>query len=132
MYGRIATETPDGDWRSFKHTIATGETFVVGTLYLINDTWGMAYDYDFADAETITDDEVVLIYNCEKIWVDKGTDSGDTFNPGDKVYVHHTTKLVSDTNSANHTCIGICVHPAVASDTKVLIDLKGDSMTDQA
>jgi predicted RecA/RadA family phage recombinase len=134
-YNRFRTATPMADWRSFRVPFCTStETVVVGTLYLVNDTWCMAFSGDYADGETIeTDehDEWVGIYNCEKLLVDKSTETGSAFLVGEKVYVDPATKLVHNANASGYVCIGICTEPADDDDERVEIDLKGDSMTDQ-
>lgn len=135
-YNRFRTTTPQADWRSFRVPFSSDlQVIVVGQLYLVQDTWAMAFAGNFANGETIdTDeqDEWVGIYNCEKLLVDKSTETGSAFLVGDKVYVDHVNKTVHNTNAGGRTCIGTCTEAAADSDTVVEIDLKGDSMTDQA
>jgi len=135
-FNRWRTATPMADWRTFRVPFSSDNQLVyVGTLYLVQETWCMAFSGNFADAELIdTDiqDEWVGLYNCEKLLVDKSTETGSAFLVGDFVYVDHVTKLVHNTNAAGRTCIGICTEPAADDDVTVEIDLKGDSMTDQA
>lgn len=138
-YNRLRTCTPEGDWRSFRSTVPSGATKVIGTMYLIQDTWAMAFasEDNSQGAEPVgtsiaAGKEVVFIYNAEKIMVAKADGTGLVILVGDKVYLDHTTKELYVTNAAGRTCIGICTEDAIYSDTFVEIDLKGDSMTDQA
>lgn len=133
-FNRWRTATPMADWRTFRVPFSSDNDAVyVGTLYLVQETWCMAFSGNFADTVLIAgQDEWVGLYNCEKVLVDKGTDTGSAFLVGDFVYVDHVTKLVHTTNAAGRTCIGTCTEPAADCDSRVEIDLKGDSMTDQA
>ena len=134
----LRTIAPPGDWRSFPFAIPSGgDAKVIGTLYLINDTWAWCFsseDNHLGDETNgsiiAAGKEVIFIYNAEKVELLKET--GAAIAVGEKVYVHHVTKALSATNSANHTCIGTCVVNAAAAAALVIIDLKGDSMTDQA
>ena len=136
---RFRTCTPEGDWRSFKYTIPSGVTKIIGTYYIINNTWGMvlASEDNFEGNEPV--DTVIaagkvisFIYNCEKILGPKSTDTGSAITVGEFVYIDTTTKIIYGTNAAGRTCIGTCVENAADADAWVEFDLKGDSMTDQA
>jgi predicted RecA/RadA family phage recombinase len=138
MAGELRTCAPEGSWSSFPYTVPSGATKVIGTLYLINDTWAVCFASednhlgDETDGDSIAaGKEVSMIYKAEKITVDKAT--GAAIAVGEKVYVAPTTKEVSATKDATYTtCIGIAVEPATSAATEVIIELNGDSMTDQA
>jgi len=130
-----------GDWRSFKFTHAiSGLTMTESYIYKVEDTVGvLLLDIQYGSqgeklAKTITeDDEGVLIYHAEKIQVRKRTRTGDSFLPGDKVYWSGIQgAAVQPVYQSGYYWIGICVSAAGASDTTVIIDLKGDkaSLTD--
>lgn len=131
----LRTAAPMGDWRSFRFTHAvSGLTMTEGLLYLIQETVGvllLGIQYGTQGeklAKTIVeDDEGVLIYHAEKIMVYKRTGTGYSFLPGDKVYWTGTQgDPVTPTYQSTYYWIGICVWPASESDTRVMIDLKGD------
>ena len=137
----LRTERPSGDIRTFKFTHAiSGLTMTEGILYKIEDTVGvLLLDIQYGsqgekEAKTIEeDDEGVLIYHCEKIMVYKLVRTGDSFLPGDKVYWSgQQGASVTPVYQSGFYWIGICVRAAAASDTRVMIDLKGDkiSLTD--
>lgn len=121
--------------RTFKFTHAiSGLTMTEGQLYKVEDTVGMLildiqYDSSGAkQAKTITiGDDGVLIYNAEKIEVDKRTRTGDSFLPGDKVYWSGVQGAsVQPVYQSGFYEIGRAVKAASASATTVIIDLKGD------
>ena len=134
----VRTETPDGDIRSFRYTNGSGVSKLVGTLYLIHDTWAIAFASDLNHlgnegfgATMGPGRQVTMLYNVEKVMVAKAAGSGTAIAVGEKVYVDHVVKDVYNTNAGDRTCIGICTEAAAAAATQVEIDLKGDSMTDQ-
>ena len=136
---RFRTCTPEGDWRSFRTTVPSGVTKVIGTYYLINDTWAMCFasEDNFEGGEPVgtgiaAGKEVSMIYNAEKIMGPKSQDTGSAFLTGEFVYIDTTTKIIYNSNNAQRTCIGTCTEAASDSDDFVEFDLKGDSMTDQA
>lgn len=121
--------------RTFKFTHAiSGLTMTEGQIYKVEDTIGvLILDIQYGTqgeklAKTITeDDEGVLIYHAEKIQVSKRARTGDTFLPGDKVYWSGVQgAAVQPVYQSGFYWIGICVWPAAATDTTVIIDLKGD------
>lgn len=135
----VRTCTPEGDIRTFEFTIPSGATKIIGTLYLINDTWAVVFasEDNHLGGEGVGDSiaagkKVAMMYNCEKIMVAKAAGTGTAIVVGEKVYVDHAVKDVYNTNAGDRTCIGICVWAAADAATEVMIDLKGDSMTDQA
>jgi hypothetical protein len=138
-YDRFRTATPMADWRSFVAPIISDDVdIIIGTLYLVQNTWGMAFNAGPVGAYSVGDtidtdvyDEYVLVYNAEKILVLKDTATGSGFEVGQKVYVNHVNSNVYNSNAVGRTCIGICTEAAADDDTTVEIDLKGDSMTDQ-
>lgn len=121
--------------RTFKFTHAiSGLTMTEGQLYKVEDTIGMLIlDIQYTSAgckaaKTITEgDDGVLIYNAEKIEVDKRTRTGDAFLPGYNVYWsgQQGAAVQPDYQSGFYE-IGKCVKAAGASDSTVIIDLKGD------
>ena len=138
-YNRFRTCTPEADWRSFRTEVPSGSTYEIGQLQLVNDTWGQVLSSqdnsqgnEPVGTSIVAGKAVAFVYNAEKILVEKADGTGLVINEGDKVYVDHTTREVYNTNAANRTCIGICTEPATWDDDLVEIDLKGDSMTDQA
>ena len=135
----MRTCTPEGDYRSFEYTIESGVTKIIGTLYIINDTWAITFasEDNHLGGESVgsiivAGKKVTMIYNCEKIMVAKAAGSGTAISVGEKVYVDHAVKDVYNTNAVDRTCIGICVRCVGDDAEEVMIDLKGDSMTDQA
>ena len=129
----LRTATPDGDWRSFKFTHAILPDFAMaeGSLYQIQDTVGvLILDIQYSTAgckedKTINaDEEGVLIYHAENIRVDKITCA---FLPGDVVYWTGVQgSPVTNVYSSGAIWIGICVWAAVAGDSTVIIDMKGE------
>jgi len=144
---RLRTATPMGDWRTFKFINATGNTLTELDLCYIQETSGvliLPIRYDSAGckvAKTITtydaDDDAedytgVLVYHAEKIVVKKIAGTGLAFLPGDNVYWSGVDSSgVTPTYDAQtyKYWIGICVEAAGATDTTVMIDLKGDKTT---
>jgi len=137
-FNKLRTCTPEADWRTFKFTVPSGVTKVIGTLYLINDTWAMV----FASEDNLQGGEpvgtsiaagkvVLAVYNAEKILVPKLSATGSAIEVGEKVYVSAAGNVSSTKDGTYDTCIGICTESALFDDTAVEIDLKGDSMTDQ-
>lgn len=131
----LRTAAPMGDWRSFKFTHAiSGLTMTEGELYMVQHTVGvllLGIQYGTQgekEAKTITeDDEGVLIYHAEKIMVDKFVRTGSAFLPGDKIYWSGVQgDPVHPWHRSADWWIGICVWPASDTDTRVMIDLKGD------
>ena len=134
----IRTATPDGDIRTFKFTHALGAlTLTEGSIYQIEDSVGpLLLDIQYTsagckDAKTIVSgDEGVLVYHCEKIRVDK---IACIFNPGQKIFWSGVQgSPVTNVSASGYLWIGICVWPAAASDSTVIIDLKGDKGTHPA
>lgn len=120
--------------RSFKRTITSSDgAMTIGTLYKINDTWGIAFasEDNSAGAEGVGDSvavgkEITIIYKAEKCIVAKESDSANSIAVGDHVYVHTTNKNVNKTDSgANHEWVGTCTKAAAATDTTVEIELNG-------
>ena len=129
MPDALRTATPMGDWRSFKFTVEE-KSGMYGIkdalhedesyLYLVEDTVGAVLESaDFGD-------EAILIYHAEKIMVPKDTESSVVFAVGQRVYWDPVTRLVYPAFDSAYYWIGICTEPAVAGDTRVEIDLKGD------
>lgn len=121
--------------RSFKFTHAiSGLTMTEGQIYKVEDTVGvLILDIQYSsagckEAKTIVeDDEGVLIYHAEKIQVPKRARTGDAFLPGDKVYWSGVQgAAVQPVYQSGFYEIGRCVWAAAATDTTVIIDLKGD------
>ena len=129
----LRTATPDGDWRSFKftHALVPDITLTEGSIYQIQDTIGvLILDIQYSsagckEAKTINSgEEGVLVYNCKKIRVDK---VAVAFLPGDVVYWSGVQGAsVTNAYSSGAIWIGICVWAAVAGDSTVIIDLKGE------
>jgi len=102
--------------RDIEFTAPTGGV-TRGVLYLVEDTWAVAYeDADAGDA-------VVGHYYCDKIVVAKT--AGAAINVGDKVYLDSGTKSVSATQGTGDVAIGTCIEAAESADTTVMIDLDG-------
>lgn len=108
-----------------------------GQLYLVGETVGMLYlsiqyndDGSKKDKELDDGDEGVLVYNAEKIDVDKDAEEGDAFSPGDKVFWPGTAGAnVTNTWQSGYYWIGNCVKAATDGAARVMIDLKGDKAT---
>lgn len=135
MFARMRSQ----NYRSFlAPDVTTGQagTINCGDLLLVEDTWGVAFNATVATGDAIpVGSSVVLIYNCDKIMVVKTAGQGTAIPCGEHVYVVPTTlEVYGAATKADpaDVCIGICTEPAVADDVLVEIDLKGDSMTDQA
>jgi len=137
---RFRTATPMGDWRSFKFTMTEAGPWTEGQLYIVQETVGvLLLDIQYTaagckKAKTIViTEEGVLVYHCEKIIVDKVATSGLAFLPGDDVFMDLAVQgsSVSPTDGGGTwRKIGICIWPAGALDTEVMIDLKGDATED--
>jgi len=130
----LRTATPMGVWKSFPFTHSeSGVTYTEGQLYLIRDTVGVLLlniQYTSAGckkAKTIdVGSDGVLIYNAEKIVVDKEEGTGLTFAPGQIVYWSGTqADPVTPTATSGYIAIGIAVEAAEADDDTVIIDLEG-------
>jgi len=129
----LRTATPDGDWRSFKFTnaLVPALTLTEGSIYQIQDTVGvLLLDIQYTaagckKAKTIgSGEEGVLIYHAEKIRVDK---IACAFLPGDAIYWTGVQgSAVTNVYSSGCIWIGICVWAAGASDSTVIIDMKGE------
>ncbi len=134
---RLRGSPPSEKVATFKYTNESGLTQTEGELYLIQETVGVLYldiqyDSDGAKAaKTIEDgDEGVLIYNAEKILLDKAATTGSAFSPGDKVFWPGTPGAnVTNTWQSGYYWIGVCVKAASDTDTTVMTDLKGDKAT---
>ena len=135
MYARMRSP----NYRSFlvgNVTSGTLGTAICGWPLLSNATWGIAFNaLTPTDDAIAVDEEVVLIYNCDKIMVPKLTGAGTAWLVGQKVYVTPATLLcyaAAAKAAPTDVCIGIATMPQAAADDLGEIDLKGDSMTDQA
>lgn len=131
----LRTATPPGDWRSFRFTHAiAGLTMTEALLYMVEDTVGvllLPIQYGSQGeklAKTIVEgDEGTLYYHAEKIMVYKLTRTGDSFLPGNKVYWSGVQgAFVTPVYQSGFYWIGTAVRAAAATDTRVMIDLKGD------
>ena len=130
--------TPMMDWRSFRFTHAvSGLTMTEALLYFIEDTVGVLLlpiqygSQGEKEAKTIEeDDEGVIFYHAEKIMVYKYVRTGYSFLPGDKVYWSGIQgAAVTPIYQSGFYWIGICVRAASETDTRVMIDLKGDKVS---
>ena len=128
----LRTATPMADWRSFKFTHAIpGLTMTEALIYQVQDTVGvLILDIQYStagckEAKTIEEgDEGVLIYHAEKILLPK---IACAFSPGDVVYWTGVQGgFVTNVYSSGAIWIGICVQAAVAGDTYVKTDMKGE------
>lgn len=133
----LRTETPDGDWRSFKFTNNATYNMRSGLLYLVQETVGVAFVHQKLNAQgcAVTRniepaEEGVLIYHAEKIEVEKVAQSGHDFLPGDKVYWPGTPGAgVTPVYQSGYYWIGIAVKASGGDEETVVIDLKGDKAT---
>lgn len=134
------TNTPMGDFRSFKWTLDVSEEWENGKLYLVNDTVCLFFNGDIkyttdgypdANQDLVFGEEGVFIYHIEKVIVYKEAGSGlSSFDCGDHIYWDGTNgNPVESTWVSGYYWIGICVTPADDTDTTVEIDLKGDKAT---
>lgn len=115
--------TPMGDWRSFKYTVGLSAGHSGTYTYKVQDTVGICLeDADFGA-------EAVLFYHAEKIMIRKKTGTGETFAVGQKVYYDPSDGLVTPNTVSGGLWIGIAVRTAGMTDTRVMIDLKGDKAT---
>lgn len=109
-----------------------------GSPLVVNNVWGIAYDASVATGAVIPVGHTpVLIYNCDKIMVPKTVGGGLNCVVGERFYLSNAAGFLlgySATVKANPAdiCIGFVTEAAAATDTLCEIDLKGDSMTDQA
>lgn len=134
------TNTPMGDFRSFKWTLDVSEEWDNGELYLVNDTVCLLFQGDIkytadgypdSDQSLLFGEEGVFIYHIEKVIVNKENGSGlSSFDCGDHIYWSGTNgDPVHSTWASGNYWIGICVTPATDVQTTVEIDLKGDKAT---
>ncbi len=130
--------TPTMDWRSFRFTHAiSGLTMTEALIYRIQETVGVLIlpiqygSQGEKSAKTIVeDDEGVLFYHAEKIMVYKYVRTGYSFLPGDKVYWSGIQGAsVTPIYQSGFYWIGICVRAASETATRVMIDLKGDKVS---
>jgi len=125
--------------RTFKFTnaLSPAVTMVEGSLYLVEDTCGMLIlDIQYTAAgckkakQIVAGEEGVLIYHAEKIEVDKYVRANCVFLPRDKVYWSGTQGAPVESHyQSGEYWIGICVRAAGATDSTVVIDLKGDKIS---
>ena len=135
------TNTPMGDWRSFKWTLDVSENWENGKLYLVNDTVCLLFmgDIKYNTTTGCPDEDQylqygevgVFVYHIEKVMVHKANGSGlSSFDCGDHIYWSGTNgDPVHSTWASGNYWIGICTAPATDIDTLVEIDLMGDKAT---
>lgn len=105
------------NWQAMTLTVPSGGV-TAGQMDLIEDMVGVWAETKDAG------EQCAFIYQADKIFVPKGTDSLDIFAAGDKVYFDHADENVNISSGGNTLC-GRALEPADAADTGVLITLNG-------
>lgn len=130
----VRTALPNGVLKTFRFTNNNTYSMISGQLYLVQETVGVAFVHAKYDVQGCKerldidpDEEGILIYNCEKIEVEKVNASGHDFLPGDKVYWSGAAGAgVTPVYQSGYYWIGIAVAPSGAGESLVVIDLLGD------
>jgi hypothetical protein len=124
----LRTAGPAGTWHSLAFTCVVSAgisgqktAFKAGKswLHMINDTIGVVYD------DVSLGDRGVLVYEAEKADVPKKLGSTEVFVAGDKVYWDPTDGYVTPTWASGRYLIGIALESAGATESVIMIDLKG-------
>ncbi len=117
----IRTARPSGDIRSFTWTVDQSGGVTEGLLYWVNHTVVAAFQ-----TKNVGED-VAAIYHCEKLMLHK---AAVAIGLGSKLYWDGIAgNPVTPVYASGMYWIGICVQAALAEDTHVKADLKGDKVS---
>lgn len=117
------TARPSGDIRALDFVCPCTAGYDSQDMVKINDTIGQVKE------DVVFGAVGVLEYHIEKTMALKKTGTGESFNPGDRVYWDPSTGTVTPTGATGLYWVGIAVEPATETASEVMIDLKGDKAT---
>lgn len=107
------------NFKTIKVTAASPSTYVKGLLTKVEDMVGVIVDDIVALAEG------VMIYQADKIIVNKRVGTTCVFAAGDKVYYNSATNTVDIAVTSAYTLCGRALEAAGATVGTVLIELNG-------
>lgn len=128
-----------GDYRAFEKDLVSGNSYIIGRTYLVEDVYAVAFNSSNAEAlrtlgaggsilGTVVDEvgeSIVWIYHAERIMLYKKQATGEGFVPGDDVFIDPSDRLVSPTRSSGFLWVGICTLAAGDMVERVEVDFNG-------
>lgn len=130
-----------GDYYEFKQNIPSGATRVIGNIYLVQDTYGVAFAASVAAEQAaatinvgggivgtsfaVAGTPIVYIYEAEKIMLPKKTGTGESFLVGDDVFLDPINLNVSPTQVSGYLWVGTAQKAATEASTRVLASWEG-------
>lgn len=130
-----------GVYYEFKSEIPSGGTRVIGNIYLVQDTYGVAFSAATAaemaaatigvgggivgTAFNVAGTPIVYIYEAEKIMLPKMVGTGEAFVVGDDVYLNLATLTVTPNFVSGRPWVGTAQKAATEAATRVLASWEG-------
>jgi hypothetical protein len=130
-----------GDYYEFKSNIPSGGTRVIGNIYLVQDTYAVAFAASVAAEQAasttntgggivgtsfnVAGTPIVYIYEAERIMLPKIVATGEAFVVGDDVWLNLATLTVSPNFVTGRLWVGTAQKAATDTATRVLASFEG-------
>jgi len=130
-----------GTYKEFKSNIPSGGTRVIGNIYLVQDTYAVAFAASVAAEQAastinvgggivgtsfaVAGTPIVYIYEAEKIMLPKKTATGEAFVVGDDVWLDTVNLNVTPNFVTGYLWVGTAQKAATDTATRVLCSFEG-------